>query len=134
MPPESPVPGWSSGEVCRLNTATRACRPPARPPPSVPPIPLRVRDRARNPIALEGCGGPDAVEPAPEGGLGLQVTAIGRRSADLLRGGNGRLGRGARGVADRLRRALDLALRRLHLSGGTLCRGLPADLREQRLA
>src|SRR5690348_5066125 len=25
MPPESPVPGWISGDVCRLRTATRCC-------------------------------------------------------------------------------------------------------------
>src|SRR4051812_10403760 len=31
MPPASPVPGWSSGEVCRLTIATRSTRPTASP-------------------------------------------------------------------------------------------------------
>src|SRR5918995_7450389 len=66
MPPESPVPGWSIGDVCTAITATRgrstlttSVNPAGRPflpAPGVSPAPLEADDRlhlALHPVAAE---------------------------------------------------------------------------------
>ena len=75
MPPASPVPGWSSGEVCRLIIATRSSSPTGVPsgrrtPPE--PTPSRRDSRAVS----------DSAPESPRG-VGQSVARCGRRPGQL---------------------------------------------------
>src|SRR5262245_13724669 len=125
MPPESPVPGWSCGEVWKLITATRGrsrgevdrgsvmwsfdgrrgstSHRLLQPTPNAFPFP------AAN-IRGGECAGPDANDP-PRGADRSQVTAVRLGSADLLGSCLHGLGVGVHGLADARGRRLHLTLR-----------------------
>src|SRR5438067_5747154 len=124
IPPESPIPGWSAGEVCKLIMASRSG--PVEGSGEEGSTGCSACSRMRNSM-LEGGSDSETRKPAPEG-ESSRFHRNGSGLADLLGGLLGGLGRGAGGLADAGGRGLDLRPGRLGLVDGPLGVRGPADL------
>src|SRR5438309_8640182 len=103
MPPASPEPGRSWGEVCRLIMATRADGSP------LPRGDIRIRSMVAAAFVCTCRGRHRRTRKNPPRGAGLPDRAGSRELSDLANGGAGGLRGGAGGLPDAARGDLHLA-------------------------